>query len=372
LSAAVKAGGFVRIKLSDVQRILDLMTLSNYQKDIPLFYGPPGIGKTECVEDWVLGMQQKDEEWYLRTLILSQFDPTELKGFPYVDHEGEFRFAALKTLPQKGPSLLFFDELSTSNKEVQNVTLRLFSQKELGDYKVPERVYMAAAANHHQDVGVFVQKLSTAMKTRFATYYIDVDFDEWKKWAMTHDIEPGIVYFLQQNQEMLINIDANKDSMPSPRSWANLSFQMSNMRKAGMSPEKNFKIFLPEIIARVGGEVAGRFQNYVEVYSKVDVDGIMQHGHYPDNIGTTQGDFAIMGACVGALRDPKYPVSLDVTKNFIGCLGHMNSEFSVCMIGDLLKGTPFLDRIRKYLKGTPERAKYESLLDKYVNMLKDD
>lgn len=368
----VKAGGFVRIKLSDVRRILDLMAASERQKDIPLFFGPPGIGKTEGIEEWVQGMQLKDEEWFLRTLILSQHDPTELKGFPYVDANGKFRFAPLHTLPKKGPALLFFDELSTSNKEVQNVTLRLFSQKSLGDYDVPPRVYMAAAANHHKDVGVYVQKLSTAMKTRFATYYIETDFDEWKKWAVAHNIESGVIYFLQQNQEMLLNINADHDSMPCPRTWANLSHQMGNMRTAGYTPEENMKMLLPEVIARVGGEVATRFQNYVEIYSKVDVDGIMQHGKYPQNLGSTQGDYAVMGACVGALKNPKYPVSIDVTKNFIGCLDKMKSEFAVCMIGDLLKGTPFLDRIRKFLKGSPERAAYEQLLDKYVDMLKDD
>ena len=369
------ASGFVRIKLDHVEKILDMMVTEDHQTDIPLFFGPPGLGKTEVVEGWVKKRVEKGEDFSLHPIILSQHDPTELKGFPYVDDTGNFRFAPLHTFPVpkgKQKALIFFDELTTSNKEVQNVTLRLFSQKSLGDYDVPPNVFMAAAANHNQDVGVFVHKLSTAMKTRFATYHIEEDFESWKRWALDNDIEPSIIYFLQQHPDSLIQIDADKDSMPCPRTWANLSHQMRRMRAIGLTPEKNLKAFMPEVIARVGGEAGEKYQNYVEIYSKVDVDEIMIKGKLPDNIRTAPGDFGIMGACLGRLKDPKYPVDPKITANFINCLKSMKQEFAVCMIGDMLKTTPFPDRIRPFLKpGSEERKTYEGLLNQLTGMLED-
>jgi hypothetical protein len=364
-----KAGGQVRVTFDHIERVLDAMIQEDRQTDVPMIYGPPGIGKTEFVEAWVAKRQQKEPDFSLRSIILSQYDPTELKGFPYVDSGGDFRFSPIKTFPRKGPAVIFFDELSTSNKEVQNVTLRLFSQHHLGDYYLPPRVYMIGASNHVHDTGVFAHKLSTPMKTRLATYFVEVRFDVWKKWALAHNVEASVIYFLQRHQDFLIQIDADVDSMPCPRTWVNLSRQIQRMRKAGYTDTRTL---LPEMIGRVGGTAAGEYMNYLELYSKVDVERLLKDGKFPSNIGEIGGDYAIMGAVLGTLKDPNYKITANICKNFIKCLGKMKREFSVCLLGDLIKGTEFMEKMRKALRGSPERKEYENLLDDYVKLLKDN
>ena len=375
----VKAGGQARVTLAHFGKILDAMVAQPRQVDVPLLYAPPGVGKTESVEGWINDRNQlavdgrsrdpRDGNWRCLPLVLSQYDPTELKGFPYVDSKGEFRFSPLHTFPLEGPAVIFFDELGTSNKEVQNVVLRLFSQMELGDYNLPPNVFMVAASNHHSDAGVFVHKLSTAMKTRFVTYFVDVKFEVWKKWAMKNDVDPSIVYFLEHNQEFLIDINPDQDSMPCPRTWVNLSHQMQRMKHLGY---RDMRSLYPEMVGRVGGAAAGAYQNYLEIYSKVDVDGILKDGRYPQNIGSQTGDFAVMGAMVGTLKNPDYKVNSGMCKNFIGCVNKMKREYAVCLVGDLMKNTDFLETLRKSLKGTAERKHYESLLTDYVKLLKKD
>ena len=373
----VDTGGAVRIRLPHLKKILDLMVTNERQVDIPLIYGSPGVGKTESIEDWMKernlrasSKDPRDGNWGFSTIILSQYDPTELKGFPYVDEDGEFRFAPIHSLPEKGPWIIFFDELSTSNKEVQNVILRLFSQRELGDYTVPPNVYMVCAANHHMEVGVFTHKLSTAMKTRVATYHLEATYEDWRKWAKTHDVDPTIVYFLQGHQEFLLSIEPDNDSMCTPRTWYYLSEQIKRLRELGYY--KDMKVLYPEMVGRVGGAAAAKLQTWIEVYSRVDTDEILKHGRYPSDIGEVNGGFAVTGALVTALKSGRYKLDTNLARNFIGCVKKMPEEFSVCLIGDLMKETRFLSDMRKALKGTSDRAEYEKEIDRFITLLEDD
>lgn len=376
MAAKTETGGSVRIRLPHLKKILDTMVLEEHQVDIPLIYGSPGIGKTESVEEWLdernnrsNSKDPRDGDWGFSTIILSQFDPTELKGFPYVDEDGKFKFAALNSLPHKGPWILFFDELSTANKEVQNVILRLFSQRELGDYTVPPNVYMLAAANHFQEVGVFTHKLSTAMKTRVATYHLEADFEDWKVWAKNHNVEPTILYFLQGHQDMLLDIQPDNDSMCTPRTWYYLSEQIKRLKK--LEYDKDMKVLYPEMVGRIGGTAAAELQTYIEIYSKVDTDKILLKGSYPANIGEVNGGFAVTGALVTALKSGKYKLDTQLARNFIGCVKKMPEEFSVCLIGDLMKETNFLTKLRRHLTGTPDREAYEAEIDRFIDMLED-
>jgi hypothetical protein len=207
------------------------------------------------------------------------------------------------------------------------------------------------------------------MKTRVATYHLEPTFDDWKKWASKNDVSPEVIYFLEGHQDLLINIEADADSMPCPRTWVNLSNQLKRLKTLGYT---DMEVMYPEMVARVGGNAAATFQTYIEVYSKVNVDDILQKGIYPTNIDDVNGGFAVTGALVGALKNDGYKLTEIVAKNFIGCVDQMKEEFSVCLIGDLMKGTRFLDKLRRQLKGSSDREKYESLVDKFIEMLQDD
>lgn len=377
MTKKIDAGGAVKVRLPHLKKILDTMVLGERQIDIPLIYGSPGIGKTESVEDWLMernlrknSADPRDGNWGFSTIILSQYDPTELKGFPFVSENGEFRFAPIHSLPEKGPWIIFFDELSTSNKEVQNVILRLFSQRELGDYTVPPNVFMLCAANHFQEVGVFTHKLSTAMKTRVVTYHLEATYEDWRRWAKAHDIDPMILYFLEGHQNLLLDIQPEHDSMCTPRTWFYLSEQLKRLQHLGY--DKDMKTLYPEIVGRVGGTAAAELQTYIEVYSKVDTDEILLHGKYPANIGEVNGGFAVTGAIVTALKSSKYKLDTNLAHNFIGCVKKMPEEFSVCLIGDLMKETTFLSQLRKSLKGTSDREAYEAEINRFIDMLEDD
>jgi hypothetical protein len=374
----VEQGGVANIRFPHLKKIMDTMVMSGRQIDIPLVYGKTGIGKTEFVEGWIKerndpnrkSNDKRDKNWRISTIILSLFDPTELKGFPYVSEDGEFHFAPLNSFLDEGPGIIFFDELSTANKEVQNAVLRLFSQFELGDYSVPPDVYMFCCANHLHDIGVFAQKLSTAMKTRVATYHLETTYEDWKLWAMTHDVDPRVLYFLEGHSDMLINIDPDADSMPCPRTWTHLSEQLKRLKTLGY---KEMDDIYPEIAARVGGSAAAEFQTYLEVYSKIDVEEILQKGKYPSDIDTVNGGFAVTGALVSTLNNEEYELNETVAKNFVGCVDQMKEEFSVCLIGDLMKGKGrFMDRLRKQLKGSSDRDKYDGLVNNFIEMLEDD
>ena len=108
----------MEIKLS---RAAELITLALKANLVPMVHGSPAIGKSSIVK-WIA----KKFNLKLIDLRLSQCDPTDLLGFPYI-FGNRAGYRPMETFPIMGDEipkgyngwLLFLDELTSASTAVQ-------------------------------------------------------------------------------------------------------------------------------------------------------------------------------------------------------------------------------------------------------------
>jgi hypothetical protein len=223
-----------------------------YQAQTPMFvWGPPGVGKSDVMRQVAksLGVNMIDQR-------LSQMDPTDLKGIPYVDDEGRSQYAVPGFLPQverdgeKG--FLFLDELNTAAQSIQAAGYQLILDRRLGDYKLPDGWVCFAAGNRAEDRAIAI-RMPTALGTRFGHIDFEVDKEEWKKWAHNAGIHHEIISFMNFRPNLLHDMDVKKRTFPTPRTW-----EMLNKHVPYVKPENEFDTYA----AFVGEGAAGEFLAY--------------------------------------------------------------------------------------------------------------
>lgn len=246
---------------------------------IPVFiWGAPGIGKSQIVQ------QVADAMGYgMRDIRLALFDPTDVKGIPYMDIEvHKMKIAPPSELPSKEEAkdhkgiIVFFDELNSAPPTVQAAAYQLILDRRCGEYELPDNCVIIAAGNRESDRAI-VNRLPTPLMNRFIHTELKIDFDHWKEWAQKDEnIHPLVIDYLSQNRKQLFDFDPkNKDTkaFPTPRSWEFVSrivksftdkFSVEALQDN--SPEKEQMSFLVE--GSIGVGVAASFLAFVSSQRK--------------------------------------------------------------------------------------------------------
>lgn len=135
-------------------------------------------------------------------------------------------FAPLACWPQRGPGVIFLDELDKADQEVQNALLELLLDRRLGEYVVPDDVYIVAAANRMID-RAGSNRLNNALKSRAIHLHLVPSLEDWLAWAATHDIHPLVAGYVELKGAGVLHqfdpTDTEADSFPCPRTWETLS-----------------------------------------------------------------------------------------------------------------------------------------------------
>ena len=190
----------------DNEELKDMVKDSTKHKRALMIWGPPGIGKSQAIQQVVDEIQSEEggkSKFEMRDLRLSQLDDVDLRGIPTIDKKGEDAtnyktvFAQPSFLPTEGEGILFLDEVNQAKKSVQNAAFQLVLDRQLGDYKVPEGWTIVAAGNRPQDLGIFGGKeddgslgtmaFSAALSNRFRHVVLKIPSAEegkgWMNWA---------------------------------------------------------------------------------------------------------------------------------------------------------------------------------------------
>jgi len=201
--------------------------LKAFKVQRPLFlWGPPGIGKSELVENIT-----KDLGGYMIDLRLGQMEPTDIRGIPFYNKDsGKMDWAPPVELPddelasQYPVVVLFLDELNSAAPSVQSAAYQLILNRRIGKYKLPDNVVMVAAGNRESDKGV-TYRMPTPLANRFIHQEMKVDFASWQEWAVLHKIHKDVVGYLSFAKQDLYDFDAKSASraFATPRSWSFVS-----------------------------------------------------------------------------------------------------------------------------------------------------
>ena len=198
------------------------------KKKRPIFlWGPPGIGKSEVVEQITNTLPNS----HLIDIRLSLWEPTDIKGIPYFDsNSGTMVWGAPSELPseefaaQYDNIVLFLDEMNSAAPSVQAAAYQLILNRRVGQYKLPDNVMIVAAGNRDADKGV-TYRMPAPLANRFVHLELAVSFDDWFEWAVNNNVHKDVVGFLQFSKKDLYDFDPKSPSrsFATPRSWTFVS-----------------------------------------------------------------------------------------------------------------------------------------------------
>lgn len=205
---------------SQLATILDTEFISaRHQQHTPvMLWGPPGIGKSQLVQQ--IGARHRVEVVDIR---LSQMEPSDLRGIPFKSDElVEWAIPAmLPSVERHGETgILFLDEITSAVPSVSAAAYQLILDRRLGEYRVPDGWAIFSAGNRQGDRGV-TYTMPAPLANRFSHYDIEINLDDWASWAYRQRIDERIIGFLRYRPELLFDFDPalNPMAFPSPRSW---------------------------------------------------------------------------------------------------------------------------------------------------------
>jgi len=198
------------------------------QKKRPVFlWGPPGIGKSDIVEQITASFSNS----HLIDIRLSLWDPTDIKGIPYFDSNNvKMAWGAPSELPDQEMAaqydniVLFLDEMNSAAPAVQAAAYQLILNRRVGTYKLPDNVIIVAAGNRESDKGV-TYRMPAPLANRFVHLELAVNFDDWFEWSVNNNIHKDVVGYLTFAKKDLYDFDPKSASrsFATPRSWSFVS-----------------------------------------------------------------------------------------------------------------------------------------------------
>ena len=244
-----------------------------------MMHGPPGCGKSTILADTA-----KDMDMDVIDIRLSQMDPVDLRGLPFIDKEAmitQWANAGFLPVDPDTRAILFFDEINQGNNAQQAAAFQLILDRKCGcSYTLPKGVVPMAAGNRAKDFAI-VNKMSAALRNRFIHITVVSDERNWSSWASRNNIHESIIGFLHFRPEMLNEFVTCKDAdrkralsdapaIATERSWHFLSSLLHH----GI-PEA---VQLPMIEGTVGPAASFEFVAYLEHYQKLpDLDDLIEN-----------------------------------------------------------------------------------------------
>lgn len=236
-----------------------------FQTKRPAFiWGPPGIGKSELVEDIT-----NDLNGFMVDMRLSQMEPTDLRGIPFYNKDhGTMDWAPPIDLPsaelcsQYPVVVLFLDECNSGAPSVMAAAYQLVLNRRIGNYRLPDNVVIVAAGNRESDKGV-TYRMPMPLANRFVHFEMGVDFNSWVDWAVANKIHPDVVGYLSFAKQDLYDFDAKSStrSFATPRSWTFVSEMIEDIR--------DDKLMKNLVAGAVGEGLAVKFMAHRKFASKL-------------------------------------------------------------------------------------------------------
>jgi len=316
------------VKPSELVRALTLLYEARHPAHV---WGSPGTGKSSVMAQVAdsLGIQLID----VRAVLL---DPVDLRGLPHINGGGRSHWAIPDFLPREGAGILFFDEANRSAPLVQNGLLQITLDRRLGEYRLPDGWCCMLAGNRESDGGG-VTKLNSALSSRLTHLDLQVDMDDWCKWALSADVEPPVVAFLRFRPELLDKFDRTARAYPNPRSWSFVS------RIVASHPDATVEHAL--FAGTVGEGAATEFSAFMRLYRTLpDMDAIIakpDKAPVPDRPETL---FAVASALARKANVQNWARILTYAER-------LPEEFSIYMVKDSVM-------IHRELNETKELTKY--------------
>lgn len=305
-------------------------------KLVPNLLGSPGTGKSDLIRSIAEALNL-----YVIDLRLSQCDPTDMLGFPTIDSAtGKAGYRPMETFPIAGDPipagydgwLLFLDELPHAPPAVQKAAFKLILDRQVGKYDLHEKVSVICAGNLETD-NAMVEEMSTPMQSRMVHFELQVDPEEWIKWATESKLDHRVLAYINWRHEHLHKFvpDHTDKTFACPRTWEFLSKLIKDTKQLERK-------HMPLIAGTISEGVAREFYGFTEIYK--DLISIEQIIASPTTIAVPS-EPSVQHALVGTISDRANENNIEQLIKFISRLPR---EFQVICLKQMGVNKPELHK----------------------------
>ena len=246
----------------------------------PVFLvGPPGIGKTEIVEQIAremgiglvsysithhtrqsaLGLPYiAEKEYDGRVVRVSEYTMSEIIGSIYRKME--------ETGAKEG--ILFLDEINCVSETLTPAMLQFLQYKVFGQHQVPDG-WVVVTAGNPAEYNASVHEFDLVTQDRLKRIDIEPDYAVWEAWAANESVHPCILAYLRIRREDFYHVENTVEGrrLVTPRAWVDLSDMMRLYEENGMEVnELLIRQYLQD------DEISGQFAVYWALWKKYRKD----------------------------------------------------------------------------------------------------
>ncbi|MCB6610584.1 ATP-binding protein [[Clostridium] symbiosum] len=244
-----------------------------------LLMGPPGIGKTQIMEQIARECQVG-----LVSYTITHHTRQSAIGLPYIvekEYDGkpcsvteytmsEIVASIYDRMEETGlkEGILFIDEINCVSETLAPMMLQFLQCKTFGNHRIPEGWIIVTAGNP-PEYNKSVREFDIATLDRIKKIDVEADYKVWKEYAVMTDIHPAVTAYLEARPEHFYRIETTVDGkrFATPRGWEDLARFLEIYEKLGKTVDRDV---IYQYIEHPG--IAKDFANYLELYSKYKTD----------------------------------------------------------------------------------------------------
>ena len=210
----------------DAQHLKKLLVLMLEANEVPMIYGPPGIGKTKIVEELA-----EELGYEIIKMPLIYMDQTDLRGIPDLDKTSsttEWKPPKILPFKQNGiykddkKIILLIDELPQANPSLQNSVSSLLYGGKIGEFQVTDGTRIICIGNRDEDRAA-TYKMPTHVGNRVCHITLLFEFGCWLTWAQENGIHPAVMAYGKYRPNNINNFNPDSRINATPRIWEKIS-----------------------------------------------------------------------------------------------------------------------------------------------------
>lgn len=244
-----------------------------------LLMGPPGIGKTQIMEQI-----SKEMQIALVAYTITHHTRQSAVGLPFISEKSyggqtfsvteytmsEIIASVYEKMEQTGirEGILFIDEINCVSETLAPTMLQFLRGKTFGNQKLPEGWIIVAAGNP-PEYNKSVREFDVVTLDRLKKIDVEPDFPAWKEYAYRQEIHPAVISYLELRRENFCRIENTVDGkrFATARGWEDLSRLIQVYEDLGKTVDRD--VIYQYIQHRTA---AKDFANYLELYYKYKQD----------------------------------------------------------------------------------------------------
>ena len=236
----------------------------------------PGVAKSAIARSIADKMDMAYED-----VRLSMSDETDFK-FPHITTIDDVKVSDY-AVPRwafeanKRPTILHFEELNRAPQFVRNAALQILLERQIGNFKFNDNVFMMASGNLGDEDGTDVEEFDSALNNRLIHYPHTLSYQEWIDNFAQEKVHPSIVSFINAYPDYLYqDAGENTKAYATPRSWTFLSdFIIESIGKKSNSQE--VRSLIQGIAFSYIGNTSNKFLKYLEEQSTLNINDIIDN-----------------------------------------------------------------------------------------------